>query len=89
MPLGLCMKNTSELNKQLDALYLDLDVVQRMSEESVCATFNADSKKELIDTLNDEIDRLEDLLDEDEMEDWEEQEAERTCLCVSQGLSRY
>lgn len=83
------MKNTSELNKQLDALYLDLDVAQRMSEESVCATFNADSKKELIDILNDEIDRLEDLLDEDEMETWEEQETERTCLCVSQGLSRY
>lgn len=83
------MKDTNELNKQLDALYLDLDVAQRMSEESVCATFNADSKKELIDTLNDEIDRLEDLLDEDEMDSWEEQEAERTYLCVSQGLSRY
>ena len=83
------MKNTSELNKQLDALYLDLDVAQRMSEESVCSTFNADSKKELIDILNDEIDRLEDLLDEDEMDSWEEQEAERIYLCVSQGLSRY
>lgn len=83
------MKDTNELNKQLDALYLDLDVAQRMSEESVCATFNADSKKEYINLLNDEIDQLEDILDEDEMDSWEEQEAERTCLCVSQGLSRY
>lgn len=83
------MRNTRELNKQLDELYRELEVAQGMSEESVCVTFNVDSKKELIDLLNDDIDRLENLLIEDEMESWEEQETERTYLCVSQGISRY
>lgn len=73
---------------ELDELYKELDIVQSMSEDAVCMMFNADSKQEYIDLLNEEIDRLEDALDETYGDD-DLDEHERTMLCISQGISRF
>ena len=64
MLLGLYMRTIEQINNELDGLYQELEIVQSMSEETVRYRFNANSKKEYISILNEEIDALEDELDE-------------------------
>ncbi len=54
------------IEEELNGLYKDLETVQAMSDDAVCASFNADNKHEYIDMLNDEIGKLEDKLEEKE-----------------------
>ena len=52
--------NAYTINQQLDSLYKDLEAAHNNDEEAVCLMFNADSKKEAIQLITDEIDSLED-----------------------------
>lgn len=65
--------------------------VEQMSEREVCEAYNADSKKEVIHMIQEEINLLESeefsVSDMDYTD--EELEEERTNLCISQGLSRF
>lgn len=54
--------NAYTINQQLDSLYKDLEAAHNNDEEAVCLMFNADSKKEAIQLITDEIDSLEDAL---------------------------
>ena len=54
--------NAYTINQQLDSLYKDLEAAHNNDEEAVCLMFNADSKKEAIQLITDEIDSLEELI---------------------------
>ncbi len=54
--------NAYTINQQLDSLYKDLEAAHNNDERTVCLMFNADSKKEVIQLITDEIDSLEDAL---------------------------
>ena len=54
--------NAYTINQQLDGLYKDLEAAHNNDERTVCLMFNADSKKEVIQLITDEIDSLEDAL---------------------------
>lgn len=54
--------NAYTINQQLDSLYKDLEAAHNNDERTVCLMFNADSKKEAIQLITDEIDSLEDAL---------------------------
>lgn len=58
--------NAYTINQQLDSLYKDLEAAHNNDEEAVCLMFNADSKKEAIQLITDEIDSLEDSQQDDE-----------------------
>lgn len=60
------MRTILSISSELDKLYSELDTVKSMSEESVKLTFNADSKREYIELINEEIDSLENELEEAE-----------------------
>ena len=66
--------NAYTINQQLDSLYKDL-------------MFNADSKKEAIQLITDEIDSLEDALKG--FETCEDDGMDYDALCRVQGISRY
>ena len=60
-----------QLQQGLNALYRDLENVRSMSEEEVCKTYNADSKRELIEVIEEEITtykRLLEPIEEDKMD---------------------
>ena len=50
--------NAYTINQQLDSLYKDLEAAHNNDERTVCLMFNADSKKEVIQLITDEIDRF-------------------------------
>lgn len=50
--------------KRLQDLYKELDAVNAMNDVEVCAIYNADSKQDIIDLIEEEIDSL--LVDEEE-----------------------
>ena len=52
-----------QLQQGLNALYIDLENVRSMSEEEVCKTYNADSKRELIEVIEEEITTYKRLLE--------------------------
>ena len=54
--------NAYTINQQLDGLYKDLEAAHNNDERTVCLMFNADSKKEVIQLITDEIDSLEKVL---------------------------
>lgn len=83
---------------ELNALYIELDEVERMTEAEVMTAYNADSKDEIIELIRQEIESLcktsrQNYTNEHHAPDCdrtdEELEQERTDLCCSQGLSRY
>lgn len=51
-----------EIEEELDKLYKELETVKNADEETVCRAFNADSKQEYIDLIQDEIDCYEAIL---------------------------
>ena len=55
-----------EIENELDKLYRELETVKNADEETVCRAFNADSKQEYIDIIQDEIDCYEAILAGDE-----------------------
>lgn len=58
------MQTSYQISQELESLYTDLDRVNEMSESEACAAFNADSKKEFIEVLNEEIEIYESMLEE-------------------------
>jgi hypothetical protein len=79
--------NACTINQQLDSLYKDLEAAHNNDEKTVCLMFNADSKKEVIQLITDEIDSLEDELKS--LEACEDDGMDYDTLCYSQGISRY
>lgn len=79
--------NAYTINQQLDSLYKDLEAAHNNDEEAVCLMFNADSKKEAIQLITDEIDSLEDELKG--FETCDDDGMDYDALCCSQGISRY
>lgn len=64
-----------EIEEELDKLYKELETVKNADEETVCRAFNADSKQEYIDLIQDEIDGYEAILAGDEESDCDEWDA--------------
>lgn len=73
-----------EIERHLNALYKDLDNVLNMDEKTACMRFNVDSKSEILEVIQDEIDVCKSKLnpEEDDGMDYD-------ALCMVQGLSRY
>ena len=57
-----------QLQQGLNALYRDLENVRSMSEEEVCKTYNADSKREILEVIEEEIATYESLLSPEHQE---------------------
>lgn len=77
-----------DIEKQLDSLYQDLQIAYNADEQTVCLTFNVDTRREAVQLITDDIDYYEDMLAElspDEEDDGMDYDA----LCRVQGLSRY
>lgn len=51
-----------EIEEELDKLYRELETVKNADEETVCRAYNADSKQEYIDLIQDEIDCYEAII---------------------------
>ena len=79
--------NAYTINQQLDSLYKDLEAAHNNDERTVCLMVNADSKKEVIQLITDEIDSLEDALKG--IETCEDDGMDYDALCRVQGISRY
>lgn len=77
-----------EIEKQLDSLYQDLQIAHNAEEQTVCLTFNVDTRREAVQLITDDIDYYEDMLSclpEEEQDDGMDYDA----LCSVQGLARY
>lgn len=74
----------------LNDLYSEVESIKDMTEEEAKRAYNVDSKDEILAILYEEITALEEEYEE-QCFDYtpEEFEAERTALCLSQGLARY
>lgn len=51
-----------EVLKLLDELYIELERVEEMDESTVCRTYNADCKKDIMDIIKYDISTYEDIL---------------------------
>ena len=74
----------------LDDLYSEVESIKDMTEEEAKRAYNVDSKDEILAILYEEITALEEEYEEQCFDyTLEELEAERTSLCLSQGMARY
>ena len=76
-----------EIERELDSLYKDLEIAHNSDEQTVCRVFNADSKREAIQVITDEIDNYESALEEYSLPD--DDGMDYDALCRVQGLARY
>lgn len=76
-----------EIERELDSLYKDLEIARNSDEQTVCRVFNADSKREAIQVITDEIDNYESALEEYNLPD--DDGMDYDALCRVQGLARY
>lgn len=76
-----------EIERELDSLYKDLEIAHNSDEQTVCRVFNADSKREAIQVITDEIDNYESALEEYSLPD--DDGMDYDALCRLQGLARY
>lgn len=76
-----------EIERELDCLYKDLEIAHNSDEQTVCRVFNADSKREAIQVITDEIDNYESALEEYNLPD--DDGMDYDALCRVQGLARY
>lgn len=74
-----------ETERDLDALYNDLDNVRNMDEDTVRRLYNTDSKSEMLEVIQYEIDTCKFKLQEEDDDDGMDYDA----ICMVQGLSRY
>ena len=72
----------TEISQRLDDLQLELVDVKAMSEERACKEYNADSKQDIIDALQEEIDALESY----RAEEYDDDGMDYRSLQLSQGL---
>ena len=52
-----------EIEQELDSLYQDLNIAHNADDQTVCRTFNVDTKQEAIRMLTSEIDNYEAVLE--------------------------
>lgn len=77
-----------DIEKQLDSLYQDLQIAYNADEQTVCLTFNVDTRREAVQLITDDIDYYEDML-ADLSPDEEDDGMDYDALCRVQGISRY
>ncbi len=78
--------DTYTINKELDRLYIELESVTNMPSKEVCEKYNADSKSEVIASIQSEIESLENELHEIN-EEYEDDDMDYAGLQLSQGLA--
>jgi hypothetical protein len=82
------MRNTMnrQLRMTLEDLYIELDAINRMTENQAISLYNCDYKQEVVNLIQEDI-----ALAEKELCDYEDNEfeTERDNLCRSLGISRY
>lgn len=76
-----------EIEQELDSLYQDLDIAHNADDQTVCRTFNVDTKQEAIRMLTSEIDNYEAVLEQFDLPD--DDGMDYDALCRVQGLARY
>lgn len=76
----------SQIRMRLEDLHIELDAVNRMTENQVVSLYNCDYKQEVVNLIQGDI-----ALAEKELCDYEDDEfeKERDNLCRSLGISRY
>lgn len=76
----------SQIRIRLEDLHIELDAVNRMTENQVVSLYNCDYKQEVVNLIQEDI-----ALAEKELCDYEDDEfeKERDNLCRSLGISRY
>ena len=74
--------NKVQLQQGLNAIYIDLENVRSMSEEEVCKKYNADSKIEILEVIEEEIETYESLL----IPEHQEMEMDYVALQEVQGM---
>ena len=76
----------SQIRIRLEDLHIELDAVNRMTENQVVSLYNCDYKQEVVNLIQEDI-----ALAEKELCDYEDDEfeEERDNLCRSLGISRY
>ena len=76
----------SQIRMRLEDLHIELDAVNRMTENQVVSLYNCDYKQEVVNLIQEEI-----ALAEKELRDYEDDEfeAEQDNICRSLGISRY
>lgn len=80
------------MEKELEKLKDELELVREMDEQQACYFMNSNSKSEAIEAIEQEIAYYEKLTKESNPFDWEgyyDAEDERTSICESVGLTRY
>ncbi|MBR8738301.1 hypothetical protein [Bacteroides pyogenes] len=63
------MMRKYQIEQGLNALYKDIERINGMDEKDVCARYNVDSKEEIVEVIQEEIENYESLLSE--IEDYE------------------
>lgn len=76
-----------EIEQELDSLYQDLNIAHNADDQTVCRTFNVDTKQEAIRMLTSEIDNYEAVLEQLDLPD--DDGMDYDALCRVQGLARY
>lgn len=76
-----------EIEQELDSLYQDLNIAHNADDQTVCRTFNVDTKQEAIRMLTSEIDNYEAVLGQFDLPD--DDGMDYDALCRVQGLARY
>ena len=76
-----------EIEQELDSLYQDLNIAHNADDQTVCRTFNVDTKQEAIRMLTSEIDNYESVLEQFDLPD--DDGMDYDALCRVQGLARY
>lgn len=76
----------SQIRMRLEDLHIELDAVNRMTENQVVSLYNCDYKQEVVNLIQEDI-----ALAEKELRDYEDDEfeAEQDNICRSLGISRY
>ena len=76
----------SQIRMRLEDLHIELDAVNRMTENQVVSLYNCDYKQEVVNLIQEDI-----ALAEKELHDYEDDEfeAEQDNICRSLGISRY
>lgn len=79
-----------ELEEMLCQLYQELRSLDLMTDEEACRCWNTDSKDDIRQAIQEDIEEIENILENPEYDYTDDElEDERTALCHSQGLARY
>lgn len=80
------MYTIDQLELRRDDLYAELNMVRNMTEYEVCEAYNADCAHDIIESIVDEIDSIEDQIAELQESD---DGMDYDLLCHAVGISRF